>query len=84
MRTGRWISAAIAALAIAILPGALQLVPQTSGVHRARPNALGSVDAREPAAASEVALAPPTTAAPAPPPPPSRRGGDHPARPAHR
>ena len=70
MRTGRWISAAVAALTIAILPGALQLVPQTSGVHRARPNALASVDASEPAAASEVALAPPTTAAPAPPPPP--------------
>jgi hypothetical protein len=70
MRAGRWISAAaVAALAIAILPGALQLVPNGYQLDRARPNAFGSVDAREPASA-EVALAPPSTTAPAPPPPP--------------
>ncbi|MGH9275709.1 MAG: caspase family protein [Acidimicrobiales bacterium] len=67
MRAGRWIGAAVAALAIAILPGALRLVPAGSGADRAHPFASGSIDAREPGAVAPAALAPtpPTT----PPPP---------------
>lgn len=73
MRAGRWIGAAVAALAIAIVPGALRLVPTGSAADRARPLAFGSIDAREPDAIAPAALAPtpPATTPSAPPPPAS-------------
>jgi len=71
MRTGRWIGAALGALAIAIVPGALRLVPAPGSVDRASTQAFGSVDAREPAVAPVAAApTPPTTTPPAPPPAP--------------
>jgi hypothetical protein len=55
--------AALAALTIAILPGALRLVPAGEGVERAHPVALGALDTRQPHKAGT-----PTAVAAAPPP----------------
>src|SRR5688500_122168 len=62
MRAGRWMGAAVAALAVAIMPGAIRLVPASQGVERAQPMDLAAPEARRPAVATPMA-APPTTAA---------------------
>jgi hypothetical protein len=43
-------SAAVAALALAIMPGAIRLLPAPQGVERAQPVALGATEARRPGA----------------------------------
>jgi hypothetical protein len=83
MRAGRRASAAIAALALAVVPGALRLVPTGHVVDRAAPTALGAGDAHdgEPApisAPAPVAEAPPPVASAPPTPAPS---GDVPITP---
>jgi hypothetical protein len=74
MRTGGWLGAALVALVLAVVPGALQLVPARHGLDRAEAAVAGSVDdlatlTAAGALASAALPAPPVTAPPSPPPP---------------
>lgn len=60
MRTGRWAASVIAALVLAILPGALRLVAADPGPERALPMSLGMLDvAPATAAPVDVPIIPP-------------------------
>jgi hypothetical protein len=54
-------SAAVAALALAIMPGAIRLVPAAQGVERARPEALAADEARRPQAVTPVDITTPSS-----------------------
>lgn len=65
MTTGRWIVAALATLAVAVVPGALRLAPASPVLERAEPIAAGTARAPWPGSDREVAAVPTLAADPA-------------------
>ncbi|MEO7430370.1 MAG: caspase family protein, partial [Acidimicrobiales bacterium] len=55
MRAGRWTGVAVGALALAIVPGALQLLPERTGIERVSPTPMGMAEA-----APAPSMAPPS------------------------